>query len=586
MALTEVRPPAGFEAAWSILLDHDVDARAWFSAEGLEMAAAIAVLLDPADSAQLARLRRLVATVDAAGVLAPPTLCVLVAADGAEPDPDPVHALLSEGLDDVVCGQPSGLELALAVRGSVARLEACAEAVNRELRSRATATEQASDLRLQIHDALWGYCRRAATSIPPVGHNIRLENGRVAGFTLGQRLGSGAFGTVFEARPTGASGPAEVIKVVEKNPAMGLKDLMRVNAGIKAMEALSSDTWQHPGIVRMLGMFHTPTHLFFRMEHGGLENLDHRIRDCDKDGADRRAMPTAMLLSIAAQITSTVAHMHEGPGVCHRDIKPANIIVHQEGSSVTVKLADFDFACNQTPGKRCHSRCGTVPFMAPEVGLEQVYDGFAADVFSTGVVLLELLCNRCILEQNLDLRGGAADRELARRLQVAFDNTGLAAKLLRENCRCEARPLLAALEPACDGALEAMAANRWPAARLHAVLAQEMACGRRTFERQRVLSPATGAGDAADVAAPSMGGHGGCTVPSPCIPCPPRRRPFHFSSLLPDRAAPAWPNIPLMRRYVNGQATCTATRCPPPPCPPPLPRSSPHATVRGVEHPR
>ncbi len=92
--------------------------------------------------------------------------------------------------------------------------------------------------------------------------------------------------------------------------------------------------------------------------------------------------------------------MHGDPlRVCHRDVKPENILVTEPpDAEPLVKLTDFDLAVAQAPGERCRRPCGTMPFTAPEVVLEQSYCGFAADVWSMAVVVLEVQCGLHVLE--------------------------------------------------------------------------------------------------------------------------------------------------------------------------------------------
>jgi len=83
-----------------------------------------------------------------------------------------------------------------------------------------------------------------------------------------------------------------------------------------------------------------------------------------------------------------MAHCH-ARGVVHRDLKPENVVVSADG--LTVKVVDFGSASTV---QAQHALVGTVPFMAPEVMSAQVrhFDAARADVWSLGVLLLEMIC--------------------------------------------------------------------------------------------------------------------------------------------------------------------------------------------------
>jgi serine/threonine protein kinase len=77
--------------------------------------------------------------------------------------------------------------------------------------------------------------------------------------------------------------------------------------------------------------------------------------------------------------------MHE-VGVIHRDLKLDNILVNDK---MEIKITDFGLSTyndHETP-----TYAGTYPFMAPEVTNRATYDGFAADVFSLGVLLFVMV---------------------------------------------------------------------------------------------------------------------------------------------------------------------------------------------------
>ncbi|KAF0910277.1 hypothetical protein E2562_001463 [Oryza meyeriana var. granulata] len=104
------------------------------------------------------------------------------------------------------------------------------------------------------------------------------------------------------------------------------------------------------------------------------------------------AFPEAALAEVAAQALSGLACLH-ARRVVHRDIKPANLLVSTVGE---VKIADFGIAkVLSRAGDHCTAYEGTAAYMSPErFDSERHADPFAADVWSLGVTILELLMGR------------------------------------------------------------------------------------------------------------------------------------------------------------------------------------------------
>src|SRR5215216_7771760 len=111
--------------------------------------------------------------------------------------------------------------------------------------------------------------------------------------------------------------------------------------------------------------------------------------------SNRMASPIPLTLddklNVVAQLCGALHYAHE-QGVVHRDIKPANIFLLPDG---TVKLLDFGIAkLTSSTLTRQGDVLGSASYMSPEqVGGSESIDG-RADVFSTGVVLYELLSGR------------------------------------------------------------------------------------------------------------------------------------------------------------------------------------------------
>lgn len=65
-------------------------------------------------------------------------------------------------------------------------------------------------------------------------------------------------------------------------------------------------------------------------------------------------------------------------------------MIHEDGR---LMLTDFGFATAFQTGKLLHTACGSPNYAAPEIIFDTFgYDGFAADVWSLGVVLYGMLC--------------------------------------------------------------------------------------------------------------------------------------------------------------------------------------------------
>lgn len=93
---------------------------------------------------------------------------------------------------------------------------------------------------------------------------------------------------------------------------------------------------------------------------------------------------------VALQAAEALAYAHQH-GIVHRDIKPSNLLVDREGN---VYVSDFGLATTLNEGEGAplvtRSHDGTLRYMAPE-RLLQDENGFAADQYSLGVTLYELL---------------------------------------------------------------------------------------------------------------------------------------------------------------------------------------------------
>jgi serine/threonine protein kinase len=110
---------------------------------------------------------------------------------------------------------------------------------------------------------------------------------------------------------------------------------------------------------------------------------------------ERGALPLSSAIGICQCLLEALVYAH-GKGITHRDIKPANLIKEKSG---TVKVTDFGIAkireggggSGQTVLTKSGFLLGTPHYMSPEQIREPKDAGAKSDVYSSGVLLYEML---------------------------------------------------------------------------------------------------------------------------------------------------------------------------------------------------
>jgi len=101
-------------------------------------------------------------------------------------------------------------------------------------------------------------------------------------------------------------------------------------------------------------------------------------------------MPEYLAQRFFNQLISGMDYLHT-KGVSHRDIKPENLLCDEHDS---LKISDFGMATvfrHQGKERLLERRCGTMPYIAPEILVRPQYNAEPADIWSCGVVLVAML---------------------------------------------------------------------------------------------------------------------------------------------------------------------------------------------------
>jgi len=197
----------------------------------------------------------------------------------------------------------------------------------------------------------------------------------IEGWDLIQVLGEGAFGEV-KLLVNKENGEACAMKEIDLEQYPDAEETVKKEICVHKL-------LKHKQIVQCYGSRQEGSRQFIFLEYCSGGELFDRI---EPDGG----MSEWRAQKFFKELVSGVEYLHR-KGVSHRDIKPENLLLDEND---VLKISDFGMATvfrHQGKERMLERRCGTMPYIAPEVLVRSQYNAEPADIWSCGVVLVAML---------------------------------------------------------------------------------------------------------------------------------------------------------------------------------------------------
>ncbi|XP_048562901.1 probable serine/threonine-protein kinase PBL7 isoform X1 [Triticum urartu] len=207
-------------------------------------------------------------------------------------------------------------------------------------------------------------------------------------FSKDFQLGRGGFGCVYKAYLN--DGQVVAVKQLDLNGLQGNREFL--------VEVLMLNLLHHPNLVNLIGYCVDGDQRLLVYEYMPLGSLEDHLHDLPPN---KEPLDWTTRMKIAAGAAAGLEYLHDkaNPPVIYRDIKPSNILLSE---GYHAKLSDFGLAKLGPVGDKTHVTTrvmGTYGYCAPEYAATGQLT-VKSDIYSFGVVFLELITGRRALDSN------------------------------------------------------------------------------------------------------------------------------------------------------------------------------------------
>lgn len=216
-----------------------------------------------------------------------------------------------------------------------------------------------------------------------ISFSLRQIQAATSNFSSSNKIGEGGFGSVFKGRLP--DGTVIAVKQLSSKSSQGNHEFVNEIGMISAL--------QHPNLVKLYGCCIEGNQLLLVYEYMENNSLARALYGPDQY---QLKLDWSTRHKICVGIAKGLAFLHEESmlKIVHRDIKATNVLLDIDLNS---KISDFGLAKLDEKGNTHISTriAGTIGYMAPEYATRG-YLTEKADVYSFGIVALEIVTGKCV----------------------------------------------------------------------------------------------------------------------------------------------------------------------------------------------
>ncbi len=224
---------------------------------------------------------------------------------------------------------------------------------------------------------------------------------RFGNYFLLKKIATGGMAELYKAKKSGEKGFEKLLAIKMILPHLAASDEF---ISMFIDEAKVAALLNHQNIVQIYDLGRIEDSYCIVMEYVRGKDLRSVISRAIKSKTPIK-MEHACLITANTLAGLSYAHRKRDKGkelhIVHRDISPQNILISYEGE---VKIVDFGIAKAATQSRDTQAGVlkGKISYMSPEQALGKPLD-MRSDVFSTGVVLYEMLTGRKLFQGDTDI---------------------------------------------------------------------------------------------------------------------------------------------------------------------------------------